>query len=87
MRPTRPPVKEVEQVRDFDQEYNVVNKLLPVDRVQFGRPDHMSAIGDTSSDLLVYGVFWKMFHPLTTKTDSLGTVQRDPLVALSWWSR
>ena len=114
------PVTEVERVRDFDREYKVINKLLPVYRVQFDRPDQMRAYVDTSSGLLgtlidrtkgrlmalfvtlhnwdwvgggdrlrvallvtftslvalmaisgllVYGVFWKTFRPLTAKTD------------------
>jgi ABC-type glycerol-3-phosphate transport system permease component len=46
------PVTEVQLVTDFDREYKVINKLLPVYRVQFDRPDQMRAYVETTSGLL-----------------------------------
>ncbi|MDX2034288.1 MAG: PepSY-associated TM helix domain-containing protein [Blastocatellia bacterium] len=46
------PVMGVALVRDFDHEYKIINKLLPVYRVQFGRADGMRAYVDTSTGLL-----------------------------------
>lgn len=46
------PVTGVELVRDFDHEYKIINKLLPVYRVQFARADGMRAYVDTSTGLL-----------------------------------
>lgn len=46
------PVTGVAIVRDFDHEYKIINKLLPVYRVQFARADGMRAYVDTSTGLL-----------------------------------
>lgn len=46
------PVTNVAAVRDFDHEYKIINKLLPVYRVQFARGDGMRAYVDTSTGLL-----------------------------------
>lgn len=115
------PVSAVSVVSDFDREYKVINKLLPVYRVGFERDDQMRAYVDTSSGMLgtlingtkgkmmavfvnlhnwdwvgvsdrlrigllvtfaslvvvmalsgliVYGLFWKTFRPLTGSMDT-----------------
>lgn len=46
------PVSEVREVREFDTEYKLINRLLPVHRVQFQRGDGMRAFVDTSTGLL-----------------------------------
>lgn len=117
----RSPVIEVTPVTRFDREYKIINKLLPVYRVQFERADQMRAYVDTTSGLLgtlnnrtkgvlmalfvnlhnwdwvgvsdrlriallvtfaslvvvmaisgllVYGLFWQTFRPLTGRADN-----------------
>lgn len=46
------PVTNVQLVTNFDREYKIINKLLPVYRVQFERGDGMRAYIDTSTGLL-----------------------------------
>jgi uncharacterized iron-regulated membrane protein len=49
---TQSKVASVERVQDFDGEYNYVNRLLPVYRVTFDRPDRIRAYIDTAESRL-----------------------------------
>lgn len=54
--PTGATVSQVKRMTAFDEEYTSINKILPADRVDFNREDHIRIYVETTQDRFVFAM-------------------------------